>query len=223
MACDNCLDPESSTVAAVDPADVVAALACIARFDNHLGGVRIASILRGATDAWTASRSWVTELAFFGALRDWDVERIRDLLERLVELDCVTRGHGEKPTLGITPARPRRSRWRVDHRGRGPRRRGHAHHARGRKQSASAPLEELSAEVSARFEALRRWRLEVARSSEVPPYVVFHDKTLVEIARRNPTSSALTGADRRCRSDQARALRPVTPVRAARGRRPLTR
>ena len=51
-------------------------------------------------------------------------------------------------------------------------------------------MEDLSPDVSARFEALRRWRLEVARSSEVPPYVVFHDKTLVEIARRNPTSTA---------------------------------
>ncbi len=188
-ACDNCLDPDSSVVAAVDPVDVVAALTCIARFDNHLGGVRIAAILRGAADAWTASRSWVTELAFFGALHSWDVDRIRDLLERLVELDCVTRGHGEKPTLGVTQrgravlngestieveVRPTRTRSS----------------SRGRKQSADSPVEELSAEVSARFESLRRWRLEVARSSEVPPYVVFHDKTLVEIARRNPTSSA---------------------------------
>jgi ATP-dependent DNA helicase RecQ len=189
-ACDNCLDPDGSVVAAVDPADVVAALTCIARFDGHLGGVRIASILRGANDAWTASRSWVTELAFFGALRNWDVDRIRDLLERLVELDCVTRGHGEKPTLGITQrgravlsgestieveVRPTRTRSS----------------SRGRKQSGSAPLEELSPDISARFEALRRWRLEVARSSEVPPYVVFHDKTLVEIARRNPKSGAM--------------------------------
>ena len=188
-ACDNCLDPDSGAVASVDPVDVAAALACIARFDNHLGGVRIASILRGATDAWTASRSWVTELPFFGALRTWDVDRIRDLLERLVELDCVARGHGEKPTLGIT------ERGRAVLHGdtavevdvRATRTRSTT---RGRKSSASGPVAELTPEISARFEALRRWRLEVARSSEVPPYVVFHDKTLVEIARRNPTSSA---------------------------------
>jgi ATP-dependent DNA helicase RecQ len=188
-ACDNCLDPESSAVASVDPADVVAALTCIARFDNHLGGVRIASILRGATDAWTVSRSWVTELPSFGALRNWDADRIRDLLERLVELDCVTRGHGEKPTLGIT----QRGRGvlsgeatiEVDVRATRAR-----SSSRGRKQSGSAPVEELSPEISARFEALRRWRLDVARSTEVPPYVVFHDKTLVEIARRNPASAA---------------------------------
>jgi ATP-dependent DNA helicase RecQ len=188
-ACDNCLDPDSSAAATVDNSDVVAALACVARFDGHLGGVRIAAILRGATHAWTASRSWVTELPTFGALRDWDVERIRDLLERLVELDCVTRGHGEKPTLGITQTGRAvlggETSIEVDVRA--TRRRTPS---RDRRTRGSDPVEDLTPEISARFEALRRWRLEVARSSEVPPYVVFHDKTLVEIARRNPTSGA---------------------------------
>ena len=35
---------------------------------------------------------------------------------------------------------------------------------------------------------LRRWRLEVARTEEVPAYVVFHDRVLVEIAARAPAS-----------------------------------
>ena len=47
---------------------------------------------------------------------------------------------------------------------------------------------DMSPEVAARFEALRRWRLETARSAELPPYVVFHDRTLAEIARRDPVS-----------------------------------
>ncbi|HET8605936.1 MAG TPA: UvrD-helicase domain-containing protein [Gaiellaceae bacterium] len=39
-----------------------------------------------------------------------------------------------------------------------------------------------------RFESLRAWRLERARADEVPPYVVFHDSTLAEIAARRPGS-----------------------------------
>ena len=74
-ACDNCLDATPDQYAAVDPQDVIAALSCVARFDGHLGGVRIASILRGTVDAWTSSRPWVTELPSFGALRAWDQER----------------------------------------------------------------------------------------------------------------------------------------------------
>ncbi len=34
------------------------------------------------------------------------------------------------------------------------------------------------------MEALRAWRLEQARSQAVHPYVVLHDRTLLEIAER---------------------------------------
>ena len=187
--CDNCLDGNREPYTPVDQVHVRAALACVARFDNHLGGVRIASILRGSTDAWTASRSWVTDLQWFGALRAWELERIRELLERLVELGCISRSHGEKPTLGITPrgnavlhgeetldvdVRPARS----------PRAGG------GRKGAiGTAPAPAMTPDVAARFEALRSWRLEVARRTELPPYVVFHDRTLAEIAHRRPASA----------------------------------
>jgi DNA helicase II / ATP-dependent DNA helicase PcrA len=38
------------------------------------------------------------------------------------------------------------------------------------------------------FETLRAWRLARARADEIPPYVVFHDSTLAEIAARRPQS-----------------------------------
>jgi DNA helicase-2/ATP-dependent DNA helicase PcrA len=40
------------------------------------------------------------------------------------------------------------------------------------------------------FASLRLWRLTRARTDGIPPYVVFHDRTLVEIARLRPASSA---------------------------------
>ena len=38
------------------------------------------------------------------------------------------------------------------------------------------------------WEALRAWRLDEARRQELPPYVIFHDATLIEVARRRPAS-----------------------------------
>ena len=38
------------------------------------------------------------------------------------------------------------------------------------------------------FEALRACRLDIARGRGVPPYVVFHDNTLRELARRRPST-----------------------------------
>ena len=43
-------------------------------------------------------------------------------------------------------------------------------------------------ENQALFEALRSWRREQAQSQHVPPYVIFHDATLAEIAAARPAS-----------------------------------
>jgi ATP-dependent DNA helicase RecQ len=40
------------------------------------------------------------------------------------------------------------------------------------------------------FEKLRARRLELAKAGNVPPYVIFHDKTLMEMAARAPRSAA---------------------------------
>jgi ATP-dependent DNA helicase RecQ len=40
------------------------------------------------------------------------------------------------------------------------------------------------------FEALRAWRRAIAAAQGVPPYVIFHDRTLAEIAARRPATLA---------------------------------
>ena len=49
----------------------------------------------------------------------------------------------------------------------------------------AAPAD-LDGAGQARFDALKAWRTEVARAHNLPPYVVFHDATLAEMARRVP-------------------------------------
>jgi len=46
----------------------------------------------------------------------------------------------------------------------------------------------LPGKAQTRFEALRAWRGDVARSHGVPAYVIFHDATLREIALAEPAS-----------------------------------
>jgi ATP-dependent DNA helicase RecQ len=177
----------------VAPADVEVTLACVARFEGHLGAARIASILRGQLDTWATSKRWVQELAFFGALRDWDLERIRDLVTTLVELGLIARSHGEKPTMSVTHTGlallageqtlgvelevgpPRAAPKRPRSAGGG---------------ASGLTAGDLTDEALVRFDALREWRLGIARRAEMPPYVIFHDKTLVEIARIRPVSIA---------------------------------
>ncbi|GII91845.1 DNA helicase RecQ [Sinosporangium siamense] len=60
------------------------------------------------------------------------------------------------------------------------------------KSRRAAPVE-LSAEAQPVFERLRAWRTAAAKEQGVPPYVVFHDSTLREIATRLPGSLAELG------------------------------
>ena len=187
-ACDNCRRPAGAPTALIDPVQVAAALACVARFDGHLGAARLALILHGRSDAWSAAKPWVAQLASFGALSDWEVDRIRDLLNELVARDLVARGDGEHPTLKLSEAgravlsgraAPAVAlEQRPDRLTRGAR--------RGAPEvPAGGPL---SGEARSRFQALRSWRAEAARRGGVPAYLVFHDRTLSEIALRAPAT-----------------------------------
>jgi DNA helicase-2/ATP-dependent DNA helicase PcrA len=55
-------------------------------------------------------------------------------------------------------------------------------------QAAAPPVVKSKVEWSPVAERLRAWRLERAREDGVPPYVVFHDKVLHEIAAVQPRS-----------------------------------
>ena len=62
------------------------------------------------------------------------------------------------------------------------------------RRAPRASKDDLRPEARARFEALRDLRLELARDQGVPPYVIFHDATLRQMAEELPTSEvALRG------------------------------
>ena len=73
--------------------------------------------------------------------------------------------------------------------------------------------------IATLFERLRAVRLEIARSRGVPPYVIFHDATLREMARLRPTSMdallAVKGVGARKADDLGETF--LAAIRGARG------
>jgi ATP-dependent DNA helicase RecQ len=187
-SCDNCLSPPRRT-APVSAADVAAALTCIGRFDGHLGAARLAALLRGADDAWTRQRGWVRSADFFGSLRGWSTDGVRDLLATLIEEGCVRRSSGERPVLSLTPrgqaVRDGSSVIEVEVEVTG---------VLQRDSGTADGAEPLDDDAGGRFERLRTWRRATSLEEGVPAYVVFGDRTLRELARRNPaTTQTLAG------------------------------
>jgi ribonuclease D len=65
------------------------------------------------------------------------------------------------------------------------------HSARGARRVARSAAQSSVIEVDRDlFQALLQKRMEMARAQNVPPYVIFHDKTLIEPAAARPASRA---------------------------------
>jgi ATP-dependent DNA helicase RecQ len=87
-------------------------------------------------------------------------------------------------------------------------------------KSARAAKVSMEGVDEALFEALRALRREIADSKGIPAYVVFHDATLLDMARRKPATEAelleIFGLGERKAAQYGRAFLGV--IRAHRGR-----
>jgi len=173
-ACDNCLaaaPPEEPV-----PAEAVqAGLQAIARFTGRVGVANVAGVLGGRQTKWSKAQAWVEQLPFHGALRGWKEDRIKLLLAEIIAGGFARQSAGEYPVVELMSA----GRDALAHR---------------TIPALTLPAEAKKAGLSdvppEMVERLRRWRLETARASGVPAYVIFHDSTLNAIASARPSSLA---------------------------------
>jgi len=178
--CDNCRDPVASwdgTVAAQK------ALSAAYRTGQRFGAHHLADVLVGnATER--VRRFGHDRIKTFGAGAELDQRGWLSVIRQLVAQGHLLpdpEGHGglmfgesaEAILRGTREVRLRRDAGRE----------------RGSRRKPATPADRaLDAAAEALWTALRAWRLEEARRQEVPPYVIFHDATLTEVARRRPAS-----------------------------------
>jgi ATP-dependent DNA helicase RecQ len=181
-ACDWCLReldsvPDSTLVARK-------ILSCVARVKQAWGIGHVADVLVGrASDKVVASRHH--ELSTFGLLRDETPSAIRGYLEQLIAERLLVREGTPFPVLRLTSAGA--SLLRGDgactlYRALEPAK----PHRRDRRRAAAAGG--VAPADQALFDVLREVRRELARQRGVPPYVIFHDTTLREMADRRPAT-----------------------------------
>ena len=183
-ACDYCLD-ELETVA--DPTALARKiLSCVARVEQRFGATHVANILRGHTSEQVVARGH-ERLSTFGLLPDASVTEVRGYIEQLTGLGLLRQAGSEYPVLALTSAglaclkdETRCSDLKLA-RQRPPRKAA----TRARSRAEAESWEGVDRDL---FDRLRAVRLEIARARGVPPYVIFHDATLREMARLRPTS-----------------------------------
>jgi len=169
--CDNCLDPPAT----IDVTTVAQKLLSAAfRTDMRFGVAHLSAVLAG-DDNEKVRQFGHHRLSVFGIMGGEELALVKPVSRSLLARDALRAdeygglsfGPGAKPILkgeetlviAVPPTRVRRSRSR------GP----------------ELPHDPL-------FEALRGWRRDRAKEQGVPPYVIFHDSTLREVAARKPAS-----------------------------------
>ena len=161
-------------------------LSCVVRVGQRFGATHVANVLRGQTNEQVTTRGH-DRLSTFGLLRDASLVEVRGYIEQLIGLGVLQQTDDQYPVLGLTA------------RGLALLKDEHSYPelklARQRTPKKGAPQPRSTIEAESwegvdreLFDRLRALRLDIARSRGVPPYVIFHDATLREMARLRPTS-----------------------------------
>ena len=175
--CDNCIDPPAVTDATELARKLLSA---VYRTGQSFGMGHLQKVLVGAEDERVRQRGH-DRLSVFGIVEGEEARLLQPLGRALqARGDLVPTEHGglalggaareilkgERGVEIVVP--PRRSRSR-------------------RGDAAANPV------GNPLFEALRDLRRELAQEAQVPPYVIFHDSTLREMAASRPSSLAELG------------------------------
>jgi ATP-dependent DNA helicase RecQ len=162
-------------------------LSAVARTGQRWGVGHITAVLRGeSTEAVTGREH--QGLSVFGLLRDLSATDVRGYIDQLAQGGFLVRTGDKYPTLQITASGAELLRGRtVCVLFRQPR--PDVARRRGTRRFSNASATTTPAD-DALFDHLRAMRLQLARARGVPPYVIFHDATLRELARAKPTSAA---------------------------------
>lgn len=170
--CGNCLD-KSERLDMTSEAQK--ALSCVGRMKGRFGVTMAAKVLKGSRDK-KIIQFGLDRLSTYGLLREWPEREISDWLYWLVAEGYLRLSEGQYPTVSLTAeALPvlEGSKTVVRRKSTSVRR------------AASAAA---SGEASPLFEALRQWRKETAAREGVPPFMLFFDATLRELAAAAPAS-----------------------------------
>ncbi|MDP3299808.1 MAG: RQC domain-containing protein, partial [Phenylobacterium sp.] len=187
--CDVCLSPPETTDATQAAQK---ALSAVHRMGGRFGRGRLVDHLLGKTKD---PSEFEAGLSTFGVGQELTATGWRDLIDQLLFEGLLREDPNDnRPLIALGEADGVRAVYRgerpVRTRKAAP---GAERKTAGRRRASASDLSLPPADQGL-FEALRAWRREEAARQHVPPYVIFHDRTLAEIARIRPGSlPALAG------------------------------
>ncbi|MBU0646194.1 DNA helicase RecQ [Patescibacteria group bacterium] len=175
-ACDNCLNPPVEYVDATEISQKI--LSAVLRTGERFGMAHVCDVLRGSKKKRVIELGH-HQLSVFGIAKNLPIPALREYIEGLKKLSYLQQNLGEYPTLQVTIK---------------------GKQALIKNESILLPPLTVIKKVLTRpsgttleynletFEKLRALRKQIADQQNVPPFVIFGDKTLHEMAYYLPST-----------------------------------
>lgn len=165
--CSNCLDTREKTEVTIDAQKV---LSCVIRMGQKFGKTMVANVLVGSNNQ-KMKQFRFHELSTYGILKGKSAKEVADFIEFLISESILAVQNGSFPTLYVTEKGKEvllghRKVWR----------------------KGAIETKELTKDDPL-FERLRALRRVIANENGVPPFIVFSDRSLVEMATKKPTTN----------------------------------
>ena len=174
--CDNCNAEPPQLSDITTPAQKF--LSCVVRTGQRFGAAYVTEVLRGSQGERVLANQH-NQLSTYGIGADLSAKQWQSISRQLVTMGYLTQ-EGEYRTLSLTPLAQDALKKRTRIMGQMPEVEAHP---RSQQVRQSGPDYN-----PALFALLRQKRKELADQAGVPPYVIFSDKTLVEMAAFYPQS-----------------------------------
>lgn len=180
--CDTCISPPESWDATEASRK---ALSCIYRTGQRFGVGYLTDILLGKSND-RISQNAHDKITTYGIGKDLSVNEWKGIYRQLIAMGYISVNFEQYGALFLTDKARPLLRGEVELKLRKQTKKSSKKSA-GKQKSA---LRDIDQEL---FEALRQCRYELSQAESVPPYVIFHDKTLVEMSRKRPATLSEMG------------------------------
>lgn len=191
--CVNC----ESTFETVDVSAVARAISmCVHDLGQHYGMGKVVQVLRGSKAQDLANRG-LDAVPTYGRLSEVNEAKIRDVLNQMVADGFLVVSEGRLPLVQFGPRAAETVaptfRYEIKKSERKSKSRSSGGDAKSTKLSAgeraAAGLGANTGVDAELFEHLRALRMQIAREIGKPPYIVFSDRALRDMAERHPHTS----------------------------------
>ncbi|MFC5590338.1 DNA helicase RecQ [Sporosarcina soli] len=164
--CANCTDTRESSDVTVD---VQMVLSCVIRMGQRFGKTMIAQVLTGSRNKKVLEFGF-DKLTTYGLMKGRNTKEISDFIEFIISENCLSVENGQFPIIYVSERGKDVLTGKVKI-----------------YRKVSVVTKQITNDDPL-FEQLRALRLNLAQEAGVPPFVVFSDKTLRDMAARMPVT-----------------------------------